>query len=262
MRTKGFGIVGLFVVVCLLAATGPVLWAKQSRSLSSEQAPELVHQGILKANAGNLKKAVELFDASLKASKGKNVKAWLNRGKVFLLQGHLDRALQDLDKAIKLDSEDVDAYVIRGTVHRLRGDFSKAVKDLSKAVNLDPDNTEALTNRAAVFFDIGDHEKALADLGRIIRLNPRMIRALGNRAYIFEQLGRYDDAIKDLSVIVAQDPNYLMAIKHLGFIYRQKKEPGKAARWYRMALKLENDQDARRRLAEEIVDLEKKIRKH
>ncbi|MGB6064136.1 MAG: tetratricopeptide repeat protein [Desulfomonilaceae bacterium] len=262
MKPKGFGIISPFVIVCLLAVTGPHVWAKQSRPVSNEQALELAQQGILKANAGNLRKAIELFDASLKASGGKNVKAFLNRGKVSLLQGHLDRALQDLDKAIKLDPEGADAYVVRGTIHRLRGDFSKAVKDLNKAVSLNPDNTDALTNRAAVFFDTGEHEKALVDLGKIIQLNPRMIRALGNRAYIFEQLGRYDDAIKDLSVIVAQDPNHLMAIKHLGFIYRQKKEPEKAARWYRMALKLENDQTARRRLAEEIVDLEKRIPKH
>ena len=101
----------------------------------------------------------------------------------------------------------------------------------------------------------------MEDLGKIIQINPRMIRALGNRAYIFEQLGKYDDAIKDLAAIVAQDPNHLMAMKHLGFIYRQKEEPTKAARWYRMALKLEDDQTARKRLAEEIVDLEKKAQK-
>lgn len=262
MKPKGFSIISPFAIVCLLAVMGSHLWAKESHPLSSEQALELAHQGILKANAGNVSKAVELFDASLKASHGKNVKALLNRGKVFLLQGHLDRALRDLDKAIKLDPECVDAYVVRGTIHRLRGDFSKAIKDLSKAVSLNPDNTDALTNRAAVFFDTGEHEKALVDLGRIIQLKPRAIRALGNRAYIFEQLGRYDDAIKDLSVVIAQDPNHLTAIKHLGFIYRQKKEPEKAVRWYRMALKLEDDQTARRRLKEEIVDLEKRIPKH
>ncbi len=132
---------------------------------------------------------------------------------------------------------------------------------MNKAVSLDPGNTGALINRAAVFFDTGEHENALEDLGRIIQLNPRMIRALGNRAYILEQLGKYDDAIKDLAVIVAQEPNNVMAIKHLGFIYRQKKDLVKAARWYRMALKLEDDQTARRRLAEEIVELEKNAQK-
>jgi tetratricopeptide (TPR) repeat protein len=87
-----------------------------------------------------------------------------------------------------------------------------------------------------------------------------MIKALGNRAYIAEQLGRYDDAIKDLTDILAQDPDNLMAIKHLGFIHRQKGEPTKALRWFRMALKLEPSNAGRKRLDEEIANLQIRIR--
>ena len=48
-----------------------------------------------------------------------------------------------------------------------------------------------------------------------------------------------------------------MAMKHMGFIYRQKGEPTKALRWYRMALKVETDESNRNRLNAEILDLER-----
>jgi len=81
--------------------------------------------------------------------------------------------------------------------------------------------------------------------------------ALGNRAYILEQLGRYDEAIKDLSDILAQEPNNIMAMKHMGFIYRQKREPAQALKWYRMALKIEEDESNKNSLNAEIKDLER-----
>jgi len=125
-------------------------------------------------------------------------------------------------------------------------------------LDLNPEDTTALISRAATYFDAGEHDKALEDLDRIIRLNPRSIKALGNRAYILEQLGRYDEAIRDLNDILEQDANQLMAMKHLGFIYRQNGDFPNSLRWYRMALKLEGSDDRRKRLQEEITELERK----
>ena len=162
MKRKGISPIGTLAIVFALLLTAHPSWAKEPAHASGDQALELARRGVIKANAGNFKHAIELFDASLKASSG-NVTALFNRGKVFLLEGRLDRALQDLDKTIKFDPEAVDAYIVRGTIHRLQGDFSKAVRDLNKAVSLDPGNTGALINRAAVFFDTG---RARERLGR------------------------------------------------------------------------------------------------
>ena len=86
-----------------------------------------------------------------------------------------------------------------------------------------------------------------------------MTSALGNRAFIFEQLGRYDEAIKDLGSIISQEPNNLMAIKHLGFISRRKGDLSRALSWYKMAVPLENDMAIKKKIQDEIKELERKM---
>lgn len=227
---------------------------------SEDPSSETLRLAIEKANAGDLNQALAIFNSILKRS-GRDPQALYNRGKVYLVQGLLDKARRDLDQAIKLAPDMAGAYVARGMAHRLQGNFSHAIKDFNKAAALEPDNTTTLINRAALFFDAGEHERALADLSRVIDLNPRMVKALGNRAYILEQMGRYDEAVKDLSAIVAQLPDYLPAIKHLGYVCRRKGDPKNALRWYRMALKIEEKESARKRLREEILELEAKLGK-
>ncbi len=250
----------LLVLPVFLLGMSVSAWSKESPQALENQASELTVQAINMANKGDFDQALTVFDKVLKLS-NRHVPALFNRGKVLLLQGRTDRAVQDFDRAIKMDPSLAGAYMARGMAYRLQGDFSRALKDLNKVLSLDAADTAALINRAALFFDVGEHERALQDLDRIIQINPRMIRALGNRAYISEQLGRYDDAIKDLTDIISQDPENLMAIKHLGFIYRQKDEPSKALRWFRMALKLETNNNGRKRLSDEIAELESRAQK-
>lgn len=233
-------------------------WTAEPQRTSEESLSETIRLGIEKANAGDLNQALSLFNTGLKAS-GKDPIALYNRGKVYLVQGHLDKARRDLDLAIKFAPDLAGAYVARGMAYRLEGDFSQAIKDFNKAAAIEPENVTTLINRAALFFDTGEHDKALEDLTRVINLNPRMVKALGNRAYILEQLGRYDEAVKDLSAIVVQFPDHLPALKHLGYVCRQSGDPKNALRWYRMALKIEEKESARKRLREEILELEAKV---
>ncbi len=246
-------------VLCALFLVVPHAWTREKGRAGEIEGDELVRQGIVAANSGDTDRAVKLFSACIDKSKS-NAEARYNRGKVYLILGDLKHARSDLDRAIRLDSKLAGAYSARSVVHRRKGNIAKAAKDLNKALELDPDDPIALMNRADLFFSSGRYDSALADLGRIIKTNPDLTRALGNRAYILEQIGRYDEAIKDLSAIIARRPDNLQAIKHLGFVYRQKGDPSEAVRWYKMALKLERDEDRRKVLKEEMQEMRRRAR--
>ena len=51
----------------------------------------------------------------------------------------LDKALADLNEAIRLDANNAGAYFLRGKVYAAKEDYAKAKADLDRAIKLDPD---------------------------------------------------------------------------------------------------------------------------
>jgi hypothetical protein len=62
--------------------------------------------------------------------------AYVDRGVAFHKEGQLNKAIEDFNTALFLDSFSVDAYYERGTIFVEMGQFDKAVADLDRAINL------------------------------------------------------------------------------------------------------------------------------
>jgi hypothetical protein len=77
-------------------------------------------------------------------------------------------------RAIRAKKNNAALYVNRGAADTLEGSVDSALKDVNKAVELDPDNTSARFNRAVAYTGKGDAEIefAIADLLHIIVINP------------------------------------------------------------------------------------------
>ncbi len=62
--------------------------------------------------------------------------AYVDRGVAFHKEGQLNKAIEDFNTALFLDSFSVDAYYERGTIYFEMRQFDKAVADLDRAINL------------------------------------------------------------------------------------------------------------------------------
>lgn len=243
----------------LVVAAGPGLGipaAAQSRDMvDADEADALVRAGIAKANERLTDEAVDLFGRSIQLRK-RNPAAYYNRGKVYLIQRRPDLAIHDLDRALKLDPQLAGAYEARGMAHKLRGEFVHAVKDFTTAIKIEPASITALMNRASIYFDAGAPDLALVDLTEVVRINPGMLKALGNRAAIYEQLGMFDEAVADLTHVLVLDTSNVSAMTHLGSVLAKRGDPKKAARWFRLALTMEQDEAVRNNLKAELQRIE------
>src|SRR5262245_54554932 len=63
--------------------------------------------------------------------------AYLNRGIAYRENDDPDRALADLDQAIRLDPKLAEAYRIRGIVYYYKGEFDRAIAEQTQAIRLD-----------------------------------------------------------------------------------------------------------------------------
>ena len=77
--------------------------------------------------------------------------------------GRFDRAIADLDEAIRLDPNFAVAYNNRGDAYRQKGELERAIADFNEALRLDPNITPAYTLRGLAYEKKGELERARAD---------------------------------------------------------------------------------------------------
>jgi tetratricopeptide (TPR) repeat protein len=116
----------------------------------SQDAKFFYDEGLKKAQAGDLEKALENFDKSIELKPDEYV-AWYNRAIVKSMMGHFEDALADLEQTIRLNPDYKKAYLNRGTAKRHLTAYTEAIADYTLAIALDSAYAEAYYNRGAVY---------------------------------------------------------------------------------------------------------------
>jgi tetratricopeptide (TPR) repeat protein len=137
------------------------------------------------------------------------------RGCAKVDAGLLDAALEDFAAAVDVSrGRDDRAFLNRGVVREKLGDFSGALADYDRAIDLRSDNPLAFNNRGLIKHRLGDYQGALSDFNRAVESKrDRFLLYLfyGNRAITKNSLADYVGAIADTSAAVRMRPNYYLA---------------------------------------------------
>ena len=126
----------------------------------------------------------------------------------------LDRAIEDIDKALALDPNNAHALANRGHIFSYAGRPVEAIRSLEKAVRLDPHFPNVYLHFLAhAHFVQGDYAQAAALLERRIRLHPETDTSRVLLASCCGHLGRVDEARKAWSDVFRVNPNYSLERK-------------------------------------------------
>jgi tetratricopeptide (TPR) repeat protein len=153
------------------------------------------------------------------ATRLERASAYLNRGVSYYEKREFERAIQDLNKAINLNSGIPMAFNVRGTAYFLTGRHGHAIQDFDKAIKLQPDNANTYRNRGVVYRKTGKLERAIADFDKAISLSPKYVDAYFNRGRAYKTKGDRHQAIADFRTVLALDPSNVTAkaaLKSLG----------------------------------------------
>ncbi len=134
--------------------------------------------------------------------------AYNNRGNAYRQSQQMDKALADLNEAIRLAPEYATAYYNRGLTYQLSNRYEEAVADYSRSLELEPGSIDALNNRGNTYRLLRQYDKALADLNFNLEQDPRHLPSLYNRALVYEETGRIDLARLDYRKVVKIDPDF------------------------------------------------------
>jgi tetratricopeptide (TPR) repeat protein len=108
-----------------------------------------------------------------------------------------DRALADLDRALRLDPARSEAYLLRAYIYQKRDEHERAIVECNRAMLERPDYSQALFVRADSKFALGRFEDAIRDHDLFLADGSFSIEVLIQRSRANWALGRKEAAIAD-----------------------------------------------------------------
>ncbi|XP_019414499.1 PREDICTED: inactive TPR repeat-containing thioredoxin TTL3-like [Lupinus angustifolius] len=147
-----------------------------------------------------------------------NANFLVTHAKVHLASGRFENALEEANKATRLDSNNKEANKVLKKIRaitssRAKGNelfkaskFTEACVAYGEGLEHDPYNSLLLCNRAACRSKLGQYEKALEDCNAALNLRPSYTKARLRRADCNAKLKRWEASIQDYEVLVKEAP--------------------------------------------------------
>lgn len=236
---KNSGIVVFFV--CLLMALSVKLNAQSSSQ-----------QKIMEA-------VMQVYDEELK--KNPNDYAVLySRANQYLLNGELQKALDDVNAALKVTTRDdmamlVDEYLLRAKIYTAMGKPAESLADLQEANRLSPSSPNVLKMLAEAYYQTGDYanaKKCFLSLYRMNNIDYLAILGLARTEFKLNNLGQASDyANQAVNLYPAEPAVYVGRAEVLSMMDRK----GEAAQDLILALSLDGENGMALRMLMQMSDV-------
>ena len=193
-----------------------------------------------------------------------------SRGGAYWLKGQLDKALEDVNKAIALappldtwsdvtsrqitrkgliDPADPSTWVdvtdnifhstfhsLRGMVYYDKGQYQRAMEDLNKSIALYPNNYPDYIWRGRIYNLKGEYDRAIEDFNKATAINQNYDHAYWGRGEAYRLKGDLDKALVEFNKAIAINPNSYSAYASRGQTYAIKGTYDKAIEDYNKAI--------------------------
>jgi tetratricopeptide (TPR) repeat protein len=157
--------------------------------------------------------------------------ALFTRAKAYVERGAHDRAIADVDEAIRLLPGFGPSYNLRGSAWLAKGDLDRAVADFEAAIKLSPKDADGYMNRGIVRSRKADYGGAVTDFDQAIAINAAVPALHGLRGDAHLSNGEhalavadYDRAISGYDEAIERDPSDPTAFANRGIARHQKGE--------------------------------------
>lgn len=119
------------------------------------------------------------------------------RGTIYLEKGEHTKAIDDLNRASLIRTNDYDLYYMSGFCYEALNDSTNALKNYLKAEELGYNKDAAVFNNIGnLLSKQGDYNKALIYFGNAIAINNNFALAFYNQGIAYDRLGFRDNALK------------------------------------------------------------------
>ncbi|KAM7103348.1 BBSome complex member BBS4 isoform X4 [Ciconia boyciana] len=147
---------------------------------------------------GKHKAAIEVYNEAAKLDE-KDWEISHNLGVCYMYLKHFNKARDQLNNALELNRHDL-TYMMLGKIHLLEGEMDKAIEVYKKAVEFSPENTDLLTTLGLLYL------QAISCLKRANYLAPFDWKILYNLGLVHLTMQQYASAFHFLSAAINFQP--------------------------------------------------------
>jgi len=110
--------------------------------------------------------------------------------------GKPEKALEDFNRAIKIDPQLAGGYLGRANTFNMMERYGEAIDDYNIVIEIDPKLANAYLNRAIAYSHLEEYEKAIADYEKGLELDPKADNKPGFFKRLFSNEPNTDKGIR------------------------------------------------------------------
>jgi tetratricopeptide (TPR) repeat protein len=152
-----------------------------------------------------------------------NAKLYDQRAVYYLQNKDLDKALNDANRAVVLDSKTSSYYLTLSDVFFAGGKITKCQDALNKASEINPDDKEAYLKLAELFYYMKDYKKTFENTSKALKIDNLSAKADFINGMAMKDIGDTLKAVKSFEKAIEKDQQYFHAYMQLGLLYSAKR---------------------------------------
>lgn len=203
-----------------------ITWLDSAIQLEGKQADYFVNRGIAKEGLNDTT-AMQDYKKALLIQPDHTV-ALHNVAVLKRKRGEKDSLEDDLERAIESDSSMLYPYLERAYQRMEGGYYKGALEDYDRALKIQDKDPEIWLNRGHVKEKLNDFKGALSDYTKAIELNEKFDKAWLNRGNVLSKQGRVEEAIEDYTAAITFNPDYAAAYYNRAIARQREKQTQEA----------------------------------
>ncbi|XP_067871742.1 Bardet-Biedl syndrome 4 protein isoform X1 [Heterodontus francisci] len=171
---------------------------------------------------GKHKAAIEVYSEAAKL----NEKDWEishNLGVCFMHLKNFEKAKEYLNCALQTNKHDL-TFTVLGKLHLLEGNTQNAIETYKKAVEFSPENADLLTTLGLLYLQLGTYQKAFEHLGNALTYNPNNYKAILAAGSMMQTHSDFDVALSKYRIAAHAVPESPPLWNNIGMCFFGKKK--------------------------------------
>lgn len=153
-----------------------------------------------------------------------NAHLYYKRGKVYLGFKDFDAAIEDANRALKIDSLKTDSfYILLTDASFTAGKTRQAKETLERCIKNIPNSTKAYLKLAEMFFYVRKYQESINNINNALKINPNIALGYFLKGMCYKESGDTALAVSSMQTACEQDDKYYDAYVELGNLYAAKK---------------------------------------
>lgn len=154
-----------------------------------------------------------------------NADLYYLRAKILLEKKKASDAMQDVDRALRIDSLNPDYLLFKSDLHFKRGEGRMASFLIEKSIKHNKDHVFSHLKKAEMLFYLNQYEKSILSVNDALRLDKYNAQAYFLKGMNYKYAGDTAKAVSSFQTAIEQNPEYYEAQLQLGVIFAGIHDP-------------------------------------